>query len=400
MAVDTVNLRLMDCSEEMAQQIERLGRQTSEVIGATGEVTSQVATYRPLGKWNASVSVKVFRQAYRPKRRDAGRRGPVGTALVPCAPWLEIAGSPHKLVAGHNISGGPETLTPACLWLIDLVSMDIQLPLPPASCWQLNRVDWTECYELDEKAIPEYVRRLTTLSYPRSRALIQVLTGVSIPGRATSTSVYHKGPEFRRHDRRRITRQAGKDTAESLQELANRTLRVENSLKAPKLKQHFGHPPTLTEVTDSYLLGEWEATVARNFKTSDTSWCGGLVSTPGTVVDRLSSIYSPHLASVLYRLWQELATSGEDIVRPCYAPSTYRRHLKHLRAAGISWINPEAALALRAEAEHGSRLDAGLTAAMTALAAYPDFQISLNDPRRASNELPEVAAALAPYRCK
>ncbi len=100
------------------------------------------------------------------------------------------------------------------------------------------------------------------------------------------------------------------------------------------------------------------------------------------VRDRLSEVYEPRLAALLFGTWLQLAALGEKVTREKLPGSTFRRYRKQLQDAGVAW--------------HG----ADVRIVETASVLPADFSPVRSDPRRVTGEDPRVVELLAPYREK
>lgn len=99
------------------------------------------------------------------------------------------------------------------------------------------------------------------------------------------------------------------------------------------------------------------------------------------VLQRLRERYPSGLARVLFGTWSEYCIFGEDHVRQNQSRSTYYRHRRLLRDAGVSWIGHDIHVVLR---DPGSGLE--------------DFVPLPEDPRHSSGEHPDVTQKLRPHR--
>lgn len=59
---------------------------------------------------------------------------------------------------------------------------------------------------------------------------------------------------------------------------------------------------------------------------------------------RLNEVYNSKLAGILLGTWMKLTTLGESHYKSNTPYRTYKRHIKQLRDAGVSWLNTDVRL--------------------------------------------------------
>jgi II/X family phage/plasmid replication protein len=383
MAVDTVKLRSPSLTEAVATLIESQLITRTAIDRPTGAVLYEITTGSLEGSWDSRVSVKVSREEWVSSRRLSNPKQ-VDTVLRPCEPYIEIEGSVHKALMGHNVYGGPCDFLSSCRWFIADIALRLACDLPEADSWLVRRADWAEVYGLSYEAIERYVHGLNNAAFPRRKVTRYGDEALFCPGTTTTIKVYHKGPEFSKHDYRRLRSLMGSQQQErvlfELQKTANELLRVETTVKARKLDDDFKHPPTVGEMTEAYLMTVHDREIARLLREG-----GAIMKTVRThheVRDRLYEVYSakPRLAALLFGTWLQLAALGEKVTREKLVKPTFYRHRSQLQAAGVAW--------------HGA--DVHVVAVATILPA--DFSPVRSDPRRVIGEDPKVIELLAPYR--
>jgi II/X family phage/plasmid replication protein len=383
MAVDTVKLRSPHLTESVATLIESRLITRTAIDRPTGAVLYEITTGSLEGSWDSRVSVKVSREEWVSTRRLSNPKQ-VDTVLRPCAPYVEIEGSVHKALMGHNVYGGPCDFLSSCRWFIADIALRLACDLPEADSWLVRRADWAEVYELPYEAIERYVHGLNNAAFPRRKVTRYGDESIFCPGTTSTIKVYHKGPEFSKHDYRRLRSLMGSQQQErilfNLQHRANELLRVETTVKARKLDDDFKHPPTVREMTEAYLVTVHDREVARLLR--EGAAIMKTVRTHHEVRDRLYEVYSsnPRLAGLLFGTWLQLAALGEKVTREKLVKTTFYRHRSQLQEAGVAW--------------HGA--DVHVVAVATILPA--DFSPVRSDPRRVIGEDPKVIELLAPFR--
>jgi II/X family phage/plasmid replication protein len=381
MAIDTVKIRSPYITEELASKIEGECVRKQGLDLKTGEILYEITTGSLEGSYDHRISIIVRRErwtssdhwATKPMKKT--RSTPV---KIECEPYLELEGSVHKALMGHNIYGGTTQFRVACRFLVNLVEeLTGGEKLPDSDMWEVHRVDHAEIYLLDSfETISEWFRGTNTANYPRRSVTRFGLTGIYAQGSTSVLKFYHKGPEFIKHDRKRLSKILPSEKMFELQELANSLIRVELETKARKLKYDFGHLPLVREVTEEYLDRLLDAEVKRFLKEGVTTM--QLVKNATDVEKRLYSSYKPNLAGILLGTWFKLSTLGEDYVKKSLPKKTFYRHRNQLKEVGISWTGTDVVLEKKP-----SILD--------------DFVPLKSDPRRLVIECPEVEAKLKPF---
>jgi II/X family phage/plasmid replication protein len=379
MAIDTVKLRSPFVTEEAAQLIESRLVTRSAVDRATGAVLWELTSGTLEGSWDSRISVVVKREEWVSTRRLSNPKQ-VDTVLRPCLPYIEVEGSVHKALMGHNIYGGPCDFVSTCRWFIAHLAVQLACELPGADSWYVRRVDWAEIYGLCYAAIEQYIHGLNMAAYPRRQVARYGDQSLSAPGGTTTVKFYHKGPEFSKHDHRRLRSVLGVDELVNLQKRANELLRAEVTIKAAKLDRDFGFVPTVQQVSDEYLVAIYDREVARLLREGHSTM--KTVRKHHEVRDRLLEVYGDNvrLAGLLFGTWLQLAALGEKATRDHMKRATYYLHRKQLQEAGVAW--------------HGA--DVRIVEVASVLPG--DFSPVRSDPRRVTGEDPKVVELLARFR--
>lgn len=384
--IDTLRIKSPYLSESLGVAVDSRLKSRIGVDNATGETLYEIVSDALEGSFDHRVSVRVMREeiVYLKPLRPWGKGT---TTMRACAPYVLLEGSVHKAIMGHNVYGGPLDVLPAARWFVRYVGKLLGVVFPPADEWFVCRVDWAEAYEMGSyEGCEEYIQGMNRCHYPRRKANRYGSQALMFSGTVTSWKVYHKGPEFDKHDRKRLSSLEEFDVP-ALQGFANQVLRVETSIKLPKLKEDFkdltkkrkkdfGSLPLVSDLTRSYLESVHDINTARVLRDGESEM--ETVRTAREVRARLHSKYRPTLANTLYGLWVDLSTMDEQEVRCCLPRPTWYRHKKQLEDAGVSWTGTDVLLK-----EH-SHIPQG-------------FAPVRNDPRRMTEESPEVRRALAAY---
>lgn len=389
--IDTVKLWSPWLSHEAADAVSRFLFHTSKINCATGESEFELTAGELEGSWDSKIRIVLRYErpvsrvipaqdvvsAKNARLKLGERKSIVVTEWLPSPPWLEIECSVHKLILGHNIEGGPEDFGQAMAWLVRYLGAALNVRLPAAWCWQVQRVDWAEVYKLPCEAIQEFMFGLRLCEFPRRLGkVVRYDTSVSAPGSSTMCKLYHKGPEVYKHERKRLIKHVGMEQYLELQNVAHERLRTEVGIKAPKLKRDFGHSPFVYEITSEYLRSVHDAEIARLLREGKSTM--HTVRTHQDVLSRLQEVYKPELAGRLFGTWLQLATMGEGKVRRSMTKTSFYRQRNQLQEAGCAWLGSDIYV-------RPSSLPI-------------DFSPVRSDPRRVTGEHPVIAVQYAQMR--
>jgi II/X family phage/plasmid replication protein len=237
----------------------------------------------------------------------------------------------------------------------------------------------TECYRLPFAAVQEFIRSMQAAEYPRRKASRYGSEALHFGGTTTAFKMYHKGPEFSKHDARRLASRLTASELHDLQALANGILRVEVSVKSKKLRaDNQGEKPSVVQVTDAYLQAVHDRETARVLREGKSDM--ETVRTSVEVKRRLQTEYAKpsRMAHCLYGFWSMMSTLGEAEVRSTMPDSTFRKYRDCLVAAGCSW--------------------AGTDIVIRQTLIPLGFSLARSSPFRDAQEDPAITAQLASYR--
>jgi len=332
LAYDTIGIRSPFLPEFIALEIERQCTLRQGIEIETGGILYQLTTGQLEGSFDSRISVRVEREEW---TKDDDSNSAVPFRVV-SEPYIYIEGSVHKALMGHNVFGGPTDFRKSCKFLIGLVSKLINMLLPSVDRWFVKRVDVSEIYNLGSfDACQEWFRGFVLSEFPRRQVTRYGTTGIYAPGSTTCVKFYHKGPEFGKHDRKRLKRYWDAQKVDELQSFANGIIRCEIEIKSKKLVYDFGTLPLVKNVTDEYLnaVHDREAVKLLREGTGDMN----LVRRSEAVQERLFDSYSPRLAGLLLSTWSRLTIFGEKEVKKTMPERTWYRQKKQLESVGVSW---------------------------------------------------------------
>lgn len=373
MPIDTISLRSPYISEELANLIEKqcVVRQALDL--KTGELIYSFTSGSLSGSYDNRIMIKIQREEWAVS--DSGRG-----VKIESSPYIDLEGSVHKALLGHNVYGGSSNFRESAFYLVSLVESLLDINLPCVDEWNVVRIDVAEVFELPSyEAVQSFFKGLNASDYPRRSVNRYGLSGIYANGSTTALKFYHKGPELIKHDRSRLRNILKENELFCLIEKAHKILRVEVEIKTRKLKTIYKKLPFVAEIKDSDLINVFNVEVTRFMKEGANEM--KIVRDAHDVERRLSETYSDRLAGVLLGTWFKLSTLGEDSVKNSMSARSYYRQIKQLKDAGISWKGTDVVLNNRSLIPEG-------------------FTISLADPRRLTGEHPVVTEKLAPIREK
>jgi II/X family phage/plasmid replication protein len=387
--IDTVKLQSPYIAESVAGEIERALVRKSAVHMATGDVLYELFSGQLFDRDHLQspssahgINVRIMRTRFEHVPRSS-KMGHPRTKPVMCEPYLWMEGSVHKAMLGHNVWGGPRDLAPSVSWLVSDVSRRLGLELPDFCGWDVMRADWAETYDLQSfENCQDYIRSLNSARFPRREPQRYGDNSLSFPGRTTALRIYHKGPEFLSESFKKLQRHLTLEALDDLTQRAHTTLRVEVSVKRPKITEYHAQDTHPTTIETKFLEQVHEKEVKKLIREANSDM--RTVRDFQSVKKRLSTHYAgrERLARSLLNTWVQLATLGENVVKEDMKEWSFYDHRKKLVDAGVAW--------------HGS--DVVIIEDRNNIPA--DFAPVATDPRCTSEEHPDVTEALEEHRKK
>lgn len=330
---DTVGILSPDLTNHTVEKIRKSCVEKRAVNLGNGELMYNFTTGCLEGTWDNRILVKLQDRYWIKGENEPEFTGKQDTKLY-------IEGSVHKAMSGHNVYGGPEDFRLAIKWFVSLVSKLLDVELPDSDEWYVIRVDVAECYDLGAAvAVKYYINALGQCKYPRRKVYTYADETVMVVGRTTAVKLYHKGPDFWKHDRKRL-KQVSRYTEEriaELQQIAGRILRAEVEVKSRKLKDDFGEIPKVFQITDDYLNSVAQADLQKLLKEGESEM--STVRTLQEVQARIQMAYPSTKARNLFRTWLSLTSIGEQATQADMAKRTFLLHKRQLLDIGVSWVN-------------------------------------------------------------
>ncbi|MEJ7805140.1 MAG: phage/plasmid replication protein, II/X family [Telluria sp.] len=362
MAYDSVKLRSPSMDISIIDHIEQQCLRRSGVVMATGVLKYEIYSGELDGSWDSRISVMPKYEEY-----VIGKSG--RPELQDCEPYVLIEASVHKIFLGHNVYGGPTDFRKVCGDFIELVGALLEVDFLPASYWTVHRVDVAHTFRLSMQQCKEFFQGIQLVSFPRrSKGALKTNMSFHFPGKTTTVKGYHKGSEFRVHERSRLrryfddlfmylfvkgdARRTGSADVkkgawvdrrlEALQRLADKTLRLEVGINSDKFQYDFGKNPLVSEVTDAYLEGVYDREIEKLLREGKQGM--DTVRKTTAVLQRLKSMYGDSNGMRLYGFWNVMSTLGDEFAKNELPKATFYRSRKLLEDAGVSWRGTDVAV--------------------------------------------------------
>lgn len=346
---DTIVIKSPEIDPETVQKVMQFCRRYEGVDIFTGEILYRFTSGELEGSYDYRIRIKVdntewIKEEKIPRRVDTY--------------WhIEVECSLHKLLLNHNCYGGPRDIKKSIAYLVRFLENVMFVELPNYEEWELKRIDVARIYHFNDKSIcKKIVSNLRNSYYTRRKPRIYD-TSVMFSGSTTSVKIYWKGPEFEKHDYRRIKKYIlkevdlnwNKDNCDLLMhklalmqmqfdkilEKAYRIIRYECEIKTRKLKDEFKTDKVLVkDLSDKRLHDIADNELNKLIKEDDNM---NIVRRSDLVLERLHHIYGINQANALYSTWVKLVQFGEIQTKETMSRATYYRHKKMLVEAGVSW---------------------------------------------------------------
>ncbi len=348
---DTIIIKSPEINSETVQKILQFCRIYEGIDIYTGEVLYHFTSGELQGSFDYRIRIKVDNTEW--IKEDSITPQRVETywhVVVEC--------SLHKLLMNHNCYGGPNDIKKSIAYLVTFLEKVMQVELPKYEDWEVKRVDVAKIYYLHDKNIcKKIMQNLRNCYYTRRKPHIYDTT-VFFPGSTTSIKIYWKGPEYEKHDYKRLKKYIlrevdktwNKDDCDLIQhklaiqfkhfdnvlEKAYKIIRYECEIKIRKLKEVFEHERVLVKyLRDDILHSIAEHELLKIMKEDDKM---EIVRRSDLVLERLHQVYGMNQANALYSTWTKLVQFGEQRTKETLSRATFYRHKKQLIDAGVSWV--------------------------------------------------------------
>lgn len=247
---------------------------------------------------------------------------------------IEVEGSYHKIIKGHNAFDGFYNIQEIGLNFIKFVENAYDVKLPSLNHWFLQRVDITKSFDLlEQQKVCSYINSLKLISYPRRDMKFYTNETLYCPGQITTLKIYNKFLEFNKNDRLKVSRFI------NVVDFLNRIkgfIRFECEIKKKKLINIYNKKfIRLTDVKYSDLENVWSEEFMKILKFDSKNL--KRVRTKEEVRDRLSEKYKSAKALRLYQFFITILNDGYDTVKDEVSSSSFYRNITDLKSAGIDF---------------------------------------------------------------
>ena len=348
---DTVVIKSPEIDQETVQKILTFCRIYEGVDIFTGELLYRFTSGELEGSYDYRIRLKVDNTEWIKEDSPVPKRVETYWHVV-------VECSLHKLLMNHNCYGGPDDIKRSIAYLVRFLEQVMYVNLPNYEDWELKRIDVAKIYHFSDKNIcKKIVNNMRNSYYTRRKPRIYD-TSVMFSGSTTTVKIYWKGPEFKKHDYKRIKKYIlrevdlswNKDNCDLLQhklamlqkqfdqvlEKAYRIIRYECEIKPRKLKEAFENDTVLVkDLDDEKLHNIAEKELYKLMKEDDNM---DIVRRSDLVLERLHQLYTNSQANALYATWTKLVQFGESQAKETISRATFYRHKKLLIEAGVSWL--------------------------------------------------------------
>lgn len=347
---DTVVIKSPEIDPDTVQKVLHFCRMYEGVDIFTGELLYRFTSGELEGSYDYRIRIKVDNTEWIKEESPVPQRVETYWHIV-------VECSLHKLLMNHNCFGGPADIKKSIAYLVRFLEEVMCVDLPNYEEWELKRIDVAKIYHFNNKNIcKKIVSNLRNSYYTRRKPRIYD-TSVMFSGSTTSVKLYWKGPEFEKHDYKRIKRYIlwevdknwNKDNCDLLQhklamlqkqldqvlEKAYRIIRYECEIKPRKLKEAFETDTVLVKILDDEILHNIADTELYKLIREDDNM--EVVRRSDLVLERLHKVYGTSQANALYATWTKLVQFGEVQAKETISRATFYRHKKMLIEAGVTW---------------------------------------------------------------
>ena len=347
---DTVVIKSPEIDPETVEKVLHFCRMYEGVDIFTGELLYRFTSGELEGSYDYRIRLKVDNTEWIKEDSPVPQRVETYWHIV-------VECSLHKLLMNHNCYGGPADIKRSIEYLVRFLEEVMYVSLPNYKDWEVKRIDVAKIYHFSDKNIcKKIVNNLRNSYYTRRKPRIYD-TSVMFSGSTTAVKIYWKGPEFEKHDYKRIKkyilrevdRSWNQDNCDLLQhklallqkhfdkvlEKAYRIIRYECEIKLRKLKEAFENDTVLVKDLNDEKLNEIADTELFKLIREDDNM--NIVRRSDLVLERLHQLYGTSQANALYSTWTKFVQFGEKMAKETVSTRTFYRHKKLLIEAGVSW---------------------------------------------------------------
>lgn len=347
---DTIILKSPEIDVETKEKVLNFCNRYEGVDFNTGEILYSFTKGELEGSYDYRIRITVDNMEY--VKEDT--QTPV---KVPTYWHLKVECSLHKLLMNHNCFGGPCDIQKSISYLVKFLEDVMNVKLPLYHWWQVLQVDVSQIYMFRDKSICKKVIENLKNNYYTKRKTRCYDTSVMFSGSTTTLKFYWKGPEFEKHDYKRMVRyirreldlNVGKVDGDKqnpiltnllfkynkILERAMRIIRFECSVKVRKLKELFQSETVYVFMLHDRVLHDCMKYELRKVIKEDESM--DIVRRSDLVLERLKKLHGTSLANAIYSTWAQMVQFGEENTRQGMSKATFYKYRKILIENGVSW---------------------------------------------------------------
>lgn len=250
---------------------------------------------------------------------------------------IELEGSYHKMMLGHNAFNGFYNIQEICFNLIKLVEEKYDVLLPKLKHWFLQRIDITKTFDLEDNfKVCRYINNLNLLSYPRRNTKLYKDECLYIPGEVTTLKIYNKLLEFEKHDRQKLSKY-NFDLFEFIMKIKG-YVRFECEIKKKKLISIYERKHIRVEkVKYDDLKKVWCNDFMKVLKFENNEKNMKKINNKDEVKKVLYEKFKSCKASRLYNFFISVISVGYDDMKNNMDDSTFYRNIKALKEIGVDF---------------------------------------------------------------
>lgn len=250
--------------------------------------------------------------------------------VLKCGATLTIQGSPARLIDENNVFGSDD-IQYCARKMIVFASQALGLLLPSdLKKWSCSRIDFTCNYVQESRAEVDEILRTISMAESCRQARATYENGVTFGAGSTLHMgiVYGKG----RHLRMLIKQGKATATEEQLK-LADKLIRLEYRMRKKWLdrnKSQFGHWSNITTKQLIQFHSDYFSKFISNYEVADMS---NLIE----MIEQAAP--TKRQAQAAHDCFMRIREYGFKQAKATYNPRTFYRHIKCLRAAGLTDAN-------------------------------------------------------------
>lgn len=330
--IDTIRLESRFLVGDESEVFRGLGKEKSAVNNVTGKEIYRFTTAEMKSSFDSRIMLKIQDHIW---TREPGRKE---SFQIDSLPYLVIELSLHKFVMGHNVFGGSNDLYAQMIYFLDRLNAWFESSLTLED-FRVVRIDYAEAFKFsNKKKVSKWIETMKRVQYPRRQTDVYGNETLYFKGTTSTLKFYHKGPEFKKHDKKRLQNLFAPGAIKQLQKEADLILRVECEVKRKKLKEWFnGSDPTLNELIDKFdiIKDFWDYEVKKVIKMRDEDQ--RKFDNVEDIENHLKAILGNDNGSAVYLTYLKLQLHEEKMVKESMAERTYYRHKKYLKECGVDW---------------------------------------------------------------